>query len=58
MDNQREEKLSNFLAKSKIKKEDIIIINATKSDGGTSFVDTLKVVDTKILMKSRDIKKK
>lgn len=58
MDNQREDKLSNFLAKNKIKKEDIIIVNATRSDGGTSFVDTIKVVDTKILMKSRDIKKK
>ncbi len=57
MDNQREDKLSNFLASNKLKKEDIIIINATKSDGGTSFVDTIKVVDTKILMKTRDIKK-
>ena len=57
MDNQREDKLSNFLAKSKIKKDDIIIVNATKSDGGTSFVDTIKVVDTKVLMKTRDFKK-
>lgn len=57
MDNQREDKLSNFLAKSKIKKDDIIIINATKGDGGTSFVDTIKVVDTKVLMKTRDFKK-
>ena len=57
MDNQREDKLSNFLAKSKIKKDDIIIVNATKNDGGTSFIDTIKVVDTKVLMKTRDFKK-
>ena len=57
MDNQREEKLSNFLSSNKLKKEDIIIINATKGDGGTSFVDTIKVVDTKVLMKTKDIKK-
>lgn len=57
MDNQREEKLSNFLSNNKLKKEDIIIVNASKSDGGTSFINTIKVIDTKILMKLRDIKK-
>lgn len=57
MDNSREDKLSNFQANNKLKKEDIIIVNATKSDGGTSFINTIKVVDTKILMKLRDIKK-
>ena len=58
MDNRREDKLTDFLSTNKLKKEDIIIVNAAKSDGGTSFVNTIKVVDTKILMKLRDIKKK
>lgn len=58
MDNRREDKLTNFLSSNKLKKEDIIIVNAAKSDGGTSFVNTVKIVDTKILMKLRDIKKK
>lgn len=57
MDNRREDKLTNFLSSNKLKKEDIIIVNAAKSDGGTSFINTIKVVDTKILMKLRDIKK-
>jgi DNA polymerase-3 subunit alpha len=58
MDNSREEKLTNFLENNNLKKEDIIVVTATKSDNGSSFVDTIKVVDTKILMKLRDIKKK
>ena len=57
MDNSREEKLSKFLENNKLKKEEIIIIQATKSERGTSFIDTIKIVDTKILMKTRDIKR-
>ena len=58
MDNSREDKLTNFLEHSKLKKDDIVVVNATKSDGDSSFINTIKIIDTKILMKLRDIKKK
>jgi hypothetical protein len=57
MDNSREAKLTNFLEDNKLKKEDVIVVTATKSDGDSSFIDTIKVIDTKILMKTKDIKK-
>lgn len=55
MDNAREEKLTNFLNKNKLKKEDILILNATKNDG-TNFINSARVVETKILMKLKDLK--
>lgn len=55
MDNRREEKLTNFLQKNKIQKQDILVLSGTKSSD-TLFVDTIKVVDSKIYMKLRDAK--
>ena len=55
MDNRREEKLTSFLVNNKLKKDDILILNATKNDG-TNFINSAKVVETKILMKLRDLK--
>jgi len=55
MDNRREEKLTNFLQKNKIQKQDILVLCGTKSSD-TLFVDTIKVVDSKIYMKLRDAK--
>ena len=55
MDNRREEKLTNFLQKNKIQKEDILVLSGTKSSD-TLFVDTIKVIDSKIYMKLRDAK--
>jgi len=55
MDNRREEKLTNFLQKNKIQKEDILVLSGTKSSD-TLFVDTVKVIDSKIYMKIRDAK--
>jgi DNA polymerase-3 subunit alpha len=55
MDNRREEKLSNFLLNNKIKKGDILVLSGSKN-GDTMFVDTVKVIETKIYMKLREIK--
>lgn len=56
MDNRREEKLSNFLAKGgKVNKGDVVILSGSKS-GDAYFVDSMKVVDTQIYMKSSQFK--
>ena len=55
MDNRREEKLTNFLQKNKIQKEDILVLSGTKSSD-TLFVDNVKIIDSKIYMKLRDAK--
>jgi DNA polymerase III alpha subunit len=56
MDNQREAKLTNFLAKGgKVNKGDVVILSGTRS-GDAYFVDNMKVVDTQIYMKSSQFK--
>jgi len=56
IDNRREEKLTDFLASGqKINKGDILIISGSKS-GDANFVDTIKIIDTKIYMKANDLK--
>jgi len=56
MDNRREEKLTNFLdSGNKINKGDVLILSGSKS-GDTNFVDTIKIIDTKIYMRSSEIK--
>jgi DNA polymerase-3 subunit alpha len=56
MDNQREAKLTNFLANGgKVSKGDVVILSGTRS-GDAYFVDRMKVVDTQIYMKSSQFK--
>jgi DNA polymerase III alpha subunit len=56
MDNRREEKLTDFLnSGKKIDKGDVLILSGSKS-GDTNFVDTIKIIDTKIYMRSSEIK--
>jgi DNA polymerase-3 subunit alpha len=57
MDNRREEKLTNFLEHNKVKKEDILVLNAVKNDS-THFVNTIRIIETKVLMKLKDTKGK
>lgn len=56
MDNNRAQKLTDFLnAGNKINKSDVLILSGSKS-GGTLFVDSIKIIETKIYMKSNDLK--
>lgn len=56
MDNRREEKLSNFLANGgKVNKGDVVILSGTKN-GDAYFVDSIKVIDTRIYMKASQFK--
>jgi|14_taG_2_1085336.scaffolds.fasta_scaffold04929_2 DNA polymerase-3 subunit alpha len=57
MDNSRSETLSDFLDQYKVSKDCILILNASKGRG-SNFVDSARVVDTKIMMKLMDLKKK
>lgn len=57
MDNAREEKLTNFLATKKIQKEDILVLHCV-ANGDTNFVNSIKIIDTQIMMKLKDLKKK
>lgn len=57
MDNSREDKLTKFLSSHKLKKDDILILNATKSSG-SHFINSVKAVQIKVFMKSRDLKQK
>jgi hypothetical protein len=57
MDNSREEKLSDFLNNYKISKDAVLVLNASKSRD-TSFINSARVVDTKIMMKLKDLKTK
>lgn len=54
-DGKKEKKLTDFLDKSKLSKGSIILVKV-QSSGGTNFVDTIKVIDTKIYTKIRDLK--
>jgi len=54
-DGKKEKKLTDFLDKSKLVKGSIILVKAQKS-GDTNFVDSIRVVDTKIYTKIRDLK--
>ena len=57
MDNSRSETLSDFLDQYKVSKDCILILNASKGRG-SNFVDSARVVDTKIMMKLMDLKNK
>ena len=57
MDNSRSETLSDFLDQYKVSKNCVLILNASKGRG-SNFVDSARVVDTKIMMKLMDLKKK
>jgi|TARA_R110000772_G_scaffold268489_1_gene395750 DNA polymerase-3 subunit alpha len=57
MDNSRSSTLSDFLSQYKISKDCILVLNASKGRG-TSFVNSARVVDTKIMMKLKDLNKK
>lgn len=57
MDNAREDKLSKFQRDNKLKKEDVLVLNAVKNNG-SHFINSVRVVETKILMKLRDLKQK
>jgi len=56
MDNRRESKLTDFLdSGNKINKSDVLILTGSKS-GDALFVESIKVIDTKIYMKTKDLK--
>lgn len=56
MDNRRSEKLTEFLESGqKIKNDDVLILNGSKS-GDTYFIDSIKIIDTKIYMRSSELK--
>lgn len=57
MDNSREEKLTEFLNTYKMSKEAILVLNASKNSD-SSFVNSARVIDTKIMMKLKDLNKK
>jgi hypothetical protein len=57
MDNSRSETLSDFLDQYKVSKDCVLILNASKGRG-SNFIDSARVVDTKIMMKLMDLKKK
>jgi DNA-directed DNA polymerase III PolC len=56
MDNSREEKLTEFLDCNKMSKDAILVLNASKNRD-TSFVNSVRLIDTKIMMKLKDLKK-
>ena len=56
MDNSREEKLTEFLNCNKMSKDAILVLNASKNRD-TSFVNSVRLIDTKIMMKLKDLKK-
>lgn len=56
MDNARGAKLTDFLdSGGKVCKGDVLIISGSKS-GDANFVDSIKVIDTKIYMRAADLK--
>ena len=55
MDNQREEKLTEFLDNHKIKKGDVILLTGVCS-GDTFFVNSINPIETEIFMKPRQVK--
>jgi DNA polymerase III subunit alpha len=57
MDNSRANALSDFLNQYEVSKDCILILNASKGRG-SNFVNSARVVDTKIMMKAMDLKKK
>lgn len=54
MDNRRESKLTNFLSANKLQKSDVIIATGSKSND-TLFMDSVRIIDTKIYMKLKDV---
>ena len=55
MDNQREEKLPEFLNNHKIKKGDVILLTGVCSRD-TFFVNSINPIETEIYMKPRQVK--
>jgi DNA polymerase-3 subunit alpha len=60
MDNRNSENLTEFLEdnkKSPLKKEDIVVIFGRRSDNNTSFAESVKIINSSVLMKLGDLKK-
>lgn len=57
MDNARSAKLTDFLEHNTVKKEDIVVIFGSKSDSDSSFAESVKVINSSVLMKLSDFKK-
>jgi len=55
-DSQKEKKLTNFEDSVKLKKGQILVVKATRGNGGSDFVDNIKVMSDKVMMKTRDLK--
>lgn len=55
MDNRRSSNFSDFMDRNKLKKKDIVVISASRSDE-TFFVKTIDIIDCAIYMKLKDIK--
>lgn len=55
-DSKKEKKLTNFEDSIKLKKGQILVVKANRGNGGSDFVDNIKVMTDKVLMKTRDLK--
>jgi len=56
MDNSESDKLTDFLNTYKMSKDAILVLNASKNRD-SSFINSARVIDTKIMMKLKDLKK-
>lgn len=60
MDNRNSENLTEFIEDNQdkpLKKEDIIVVFARRSDSNTSFAENIKIINSSVLMKLGDLKK-
>jgi len=55
-DSKKEMKLTNFEQEAKLKKGDILVVKASRGNGGSDFVDSIKVISDKVFMKTRELK--
>ena len=55
-DSKKEKKLTNFEDSVKLKKGQILVVKANRGNGGSDFVDNIKVMSDKVMMKTRDLK--
>lgn len=55
-DSKRELKLTDFEQKHKLKKGEIVVVKATRGNGGSDFIESIKVISEKVFMKTRELK--
>ncbi len=57
MDGSRNDKLTEFLENYTLKKEDVMVVFASRGDSDVSFVENAKIINSSVLMKLNDLKK-